>query len=111
MSRSELDVRRTPGLLAAFQGGGAAKKVAAIQEAAFIERAHDAALRDLTALRLADIGHTTRQGIAEAADIVGCLTAHAETNPLAAQAASRLGETGIQGLDRELRHFTKGRRS
>jgi len=107
MSRSNLPVRRSSGLLAALQGNQTAKQVAAIQEAAFIERANDAALRDLALLKAADIGHVTRQSMAEAADIAGCLSAYAQADPLAAQAVSKIGETGIRGLDGALRNFIK----
>jgi hypothetical protein len=96
--RSNLPVR---------QGNQTAKQVAAIQEAAFIERTHDAALRDLAVLRAADIGHVTRQSMAEAADIAECLSAYARASPLAAQAATKIGETGIRGLDGSLRNFIK----
>ncbi len=107
MPKSRQLTTRPTGLLAAFQTNRSAKEVATLQEEAFIARTHDAILRDLTSLKMADIGNLTRQGIDESADIVSRLTAHAETNPLAAQAASRIAETGLRGLDGRLRHFLK----
>jgi len=105
MPKSHHLAHRAPGLLAAFQTKRPAKEVAALQEEAFIARTHDAILRDLTSLKLTDIGNLTRQGVDETVDVVSRLTAHAETNPLAAQAASPIAETGLHGLDARLRRF------
>jgi hypothetical protein len=107
MPKPNLPARRSSGFLAALQGSSTARQVAAIQEAAFIERAHDATLRDLAVLKATDIGHVTRASMAEAADIAGCLSAYAQADPLAARAVSKIGETGIRGLDGSLRNFIK----
>ncbi len=102
---NNLPVRRSSGFLPAFQGNQTAKQVAAIQEAAFIERAADAARRDIAVLKAADIGCVTRASMDEAADIVGRLSSYAD--PLAAHAASKIGETGINGLNGSLRQFIR----
>jgi hypothetical protein len=56
---------------------------------------------------MTDIGHVTRQGMAEAADVAGCLSAYAQADPLAAQAASKIADTGIRGLDGTLRRYLR----
>lgn len=102
---SNLPARRSTGLFAALRGDGPAKEVAAIQEAAFIHRAHDAARRDLAQLRMCDVAALTHVGIDHAGDISERLVAAIERNPHAARAATRLGESGVGGLDRELRRY------
>ncbi len=105
MSKSNLPVRRPTGLFAALKGDGPAKEVATIQEAAFVERAHDAASRDLAQLRMNDIAGLAHIGIDHAADISDRMVAAVERNPLAARAVSRIAETGVHGLDRELARY------
>lgn len=108
MPNSNLPARRSLGGLA--QRGRdrrVADAVADIHAEMFVERAQDSAERDLAVLKAADIGHVTRQSMAEAADIAACAAAYIDANPLAAKVVTQLGETGVRGLDRQLRRFTK----
>jgi hypothetical protein len=84
-----------------------AEAVADIHAEMFIERARGGAERDLAVLKAADIGHVTRQSMAEAADTAACAAAYIEANPLATKSVIRLHETGVRGLDRHLRQFTR----
>jgi hypothetical protein len=102
-----LPARRGLGGLIQRRDRRVADAVAEIHAEMFVERAQDSADRDLAVLKAADIGHVTRQSMAEAADIAGCAAAYAEANPLAAKAVAQLGETGIRGLDRQLRRFAR----
>jgi hypothetical protein len=81
--------------------------VADIHAEMFIERARDTAERDLALLRANDVGQVTRHAMAEAADIAACAAAYIDVNPLAAKVVTQLGETGVRGLDRHLRQFTR----
>lgn len=108
MQSSNLPVRRgLGGLVQRNKDRRVADAVADIHAEMFVERAGDAAERDLAILKASDIGVVTRASMSEAADIAGCAGAYAEANPLAAKAVSQLGETGIRGLDRQLRRFTR----
>jgi len=107
MSNSNLPARRSLGGLVRSRDKRVGEAVADLHAEMFVARAQDAAERDLAVLRAADIGHVTRQSMAEAADIAGCAAAYAEANPLAAKAVAQLGDTGIRGLDRQLRRFTR----
>jgi hypothetical protein len=108
---SNLPARRTTGLFAALRGDGPAKEVAEIQQEAFIERAHDAARRDLAQLRMGDTAYLAHNGIDHAADLADHMIAKIERNPHAARAVSQVAESGIFGLDRELRRYIEeGRR-
>lgn len=102
---SNLPARRPSGLRAALQGRPAAKQVAAIQEQAFIERAQDAAERDLALLKLCDTEALALQGMTSAGNISDRLVAEVEANPFAAKAVGRIADTGVRGLDRTLRRF------
>lgn len=108
MSNTNLPARRPSGLFAALRGDSPAKEVAAIQEAAFVERAHVAARRDLALLRMSDIAALTDVGIDHAADVADRMVAAVERNPYALKAVTRIGETGVRGLDRELSRFIDG---
>jgi hypothetical protein len=107
---SNLPAQRSTGLFAALRGDGPAKEVARVQEAAFIERAHDAARRDLAQLRMADTAMLTHVGIDHAADITDHMVAKIARNSHAARAVSQLAEVGVFGLGRELRHYIEGSR-
>jgi hypothetical protein len=107
MPNPHLPARRRFAGLARNQDRRLAGEVGDIHDEMFVERARDAAARDLAILKMSDVGHVTRHSMAEAADIAGCAGAYAEANPLAAKAVARLGETGVRGLERELRRLTK----
>jgi hypothetical protein len=105
MPSRNLPVRHSSGLLAALQGKQTAKQVAAIQEAAFIERSRRSAERDLGLLEMADVEILTARGIAAAANIAGQAVAEIAANPVAADGVARLLNTGNSGLDRVLRRY------
>jgi hypothetical protein len=108
MPSPNLPARRTfGGLVQRSKDRQVASAVADIHADLLVERAGAAAERDLAILKASDIGVVTRASMAEAADIAGCAGAYAEANPLAAKAVAQLGETGIRGLDRQLRRFTR----
>jgi hypothetical protein len=103
-----LPARRSSGLFAALRSDTPAKEVAAIQEAAFLERANDASRRDLAQLRMADVAALAHSGIDHAGDVADHMVAKAERNPYAAAAVSQIAESAIHGLDRELRRYIEG---
>jgi hypothetical protein len=84
-----------------------ANAVAEIHEAMFFERAHDAAERDLATLRVSDIAHVGRHGIAEAADVVDLASSKVAANPVCANAVAEITQTTVQGIERELRRLTR----
>jgi hypothetical protein len=98
-------VRRSPGLLAAFQGNGTAKQVAAIQEAAFIERSRRSAERDLALLEVGDVEALAARGITAASNIADQAVSEIAANPFATDGVGRLLRTANGGLDRVLRRY------
>lgn len=106
MPKSSLPVRMLDVSLAR-QDRRTAQAVSTIHAEMFVERATASAERDLALLMATDIGQVTRHSMAEAADIAGCAAAYSEANPLAAKSVNKLGETGVRGLDRHLRRFTR----
>lgn len=107
MAKSNLPVRSMFGNTLARQDRRTAEAVGAIHAEMFVERARDAAERDLAILKTSDIGHVGRHCIAEAADVVDCMTSRIERNPVSAKAITNLTETTIRGMERELRRLTK----
>jgi ethanolamine utilization protein EutP (predicted NTPase) len=107
MPNPNLPARRVFGGLVRSSDRRVASAVADIHAEMFVARAGDAAERDLAILKASDIGVVTRASMAEAADIASCAGAYAEANPRAAKAVAQLGETGVRGLDRRLRRFTR----
>jgi hypothetical protein len=105
MPNRNLTVRHSSGRLAALQGNQTAKQVAAIQEAAFIERSRRSTERDLGLLEMADVEILTARGIAAASNIAGQAVAEIAANPVAADGVARLLNTGNGGLDRVLRRY------
>jgi hypothetical protein len=109
--KDTLPVRRSAGLFAALRGDTPAKEVAVVQEAAFIERAHDAARRDLAHLRMNDVAGLAHAGIDHAGDVADHVVARIERNPYAAHAVSQIAESAVSGLAGELRRYiVEGRR-
>ena len=108
MSSRDLSVRRSSGLFAVLHGNSTAKEIASIQEAALVDRTRSAFRRDLALLRMTDIGVLTDAGIDHAADIADRMVARIEANPYATKAVTRVGETAVRGLDRELARFIDG---
>jgi ferritin-like protein len=104
---SNLPARRSFGGLVRNKDRQVAEAVAEIHAEMFVERARDTAERDIALLRATDIGQVTRHSMAEAADIAACAAAYIDANPLAAKVVTQLGETGVRGLDRHLRQFTR----
>jgi hypothetical protein len=102
-------VRRSSLLGALGTDRATGKALATIQTGVFLERANDEALRDLALARLSDIGIATRHGLDEGHEIVRDLVAHIEADPIGAKALSGIAETGVRGLERELRRLIEGR--
>jgi hypothetical protein len=107
MPKSNLPARSLFGSAVARQDRRTASEVGAIHAEMFVERARDAAQRDLAILKMSDIAHVGRHGMAEAADVANCVSAHIEANPISAKAVTQLAETTVRGLERELRRLTK----
>jgi hypothetical protein len=105
---SNLTVRQSPGLLAAFKGDQTATEAAAIQKAAFLARVERSAERDLGLLEMGDTEALMMRGIAAAGNAAGQAVAEIEANPCAAAGVGRLLNTGNIGLDQILRRYTEG---
>jgi hypothetical protein len=90
-------------VVAAGEDRATVRRYGAIQKAAFLQRAHDVARRDLALCRMADLTDATRHGLAEGDAIVSDLARRIEKNPLAGVALSGLAEDGIDGLREQLR--------
>jgi hypothetical protein len=84
------------------------KALSTIQSDAFLERAHDEALRNLVIAKMADIGMATRHGIDEADAIVHDLASRIHDDGFGAQALASIGEEGVRSLKRELRRLSEG---
>jgi len=107
MPKTNLPARTMFGSGLARQDRRTAGAVSAIHAEMFVERAQDAAERDLAILKMSDIAHVGRHGIAEAADVVDCMTSKIESNPISAKAVTDMAETTIRGMERQLRRLTK----
>ena len=107
MAKTNLPARTMFGGAIARQDRRTASAVSTIHAEMFVERAQDAAERDLAILKISDIAHVGRHGIAEVADVVDCMTSKIESNPISAKAVTNLAETTIRGMERELRRLTK----
>jgi len=101
-SNLPISSRTIGSLLVATEDRAAARRYAAIQRAAFVQRAHDAAERDLTIGRMADLTAATLHGLDDGDVIVDDLTHRIERNP-AAQALAGIASEGLDGLRDELR--------
>ncbi len=108
MPSPNLPARRSfGGLIQRSKDRQVADAVADIHAEMFVVRARAAAERDLAVLKGTDTSVVTRHLMAEAALIAGDAAIHTEANPLAAKAVAQIGETGVRGLDRQLRRFTR----
>lgn len=108
MSSNNLSVRRSSlfGGLSTDRATG--KELSAVQTGAFLERAHDEALRNLVVAKLGDIGIATHHALEEGDEIVRDVVRRIQNNEFGAQALSSLGEEGIRALKHELRRLTEG---
>jgi hypothetical protein len=97
------------GLITTRSDRAFARELTAIQTAALIRRATDAASRDLTLARLSDTGIATRHALGEADEIIGDLERRVEGRPFALAALAPIAEDGVVDLRRELRHLSEGR--
>jgi hypothetical protein len=84
------------------------KALVTIQTGAFLERAHDEALRNLVVAKLGDIGLATHHALEEGDEIVHDLARRIQNNEFGAQALAGLGEEGIRALRHQLRRLTEG---
>jgi hypothetical protein len=84
------------------------KELSAIQTGAFLERAHDEALRNLVVAKLGDIGLATHHALEEGDEIVHDLARRIQNDAFGAQALAGLGEEGIRALRHQLRRLTEG---
>ncbi len=95
--------RRSIGrLVVAGDDRAATRRYVAIQRAAFVQRAHDAAERDLAVGRIHDLTAATLHGLEDGDAIVEDLTRRIERNP-AAQALIGIAGEGLDGIRDELR--------
>lgn len=108
MPKSDLDIRRGSGLLAAIKGDPTATEAAAIQKAAFLARVTRSAERDLSLLEMGDVEALMMRGIGAAGNAASQAVAEVEANPHAALGVGRLLNTGNIGLDQILRRYTQG---
>lgn len=81
------------------------RAVAELHAELFVERARDAARRDLAVGRIQDIGLLTEHALAEGAAIAATLKAEMDAAPFAATALAGIAEEGINGIRREQRRF------
>ncbi len=79
-----------------------------VQAAALVQRAADAARRDLTIARISDVGLATRHALAEGDEIVGDLERRVTGRPLAFKALAPIAEDGIADVRHELRRLREG---
>lgn len=96
-------------LLPAAEDRAVARRYSQIQRATLIQRAHDAAERDLRQERMSDIGQATRHGMAEGSEIADDLARRVERNPIAL-CLSGIAEEGIDGMREELRRLKRNGR-
>jgi hypothetical protein len=82
------------------------RQVSSIQGALYVERACDAASRDLIAGRMSDTAILTHYAMDEGIGIAARVEAEAHARrPLAAAVAAQIGATGVQQLERHLRSY------
>lgn len=105
MPNRNLPAHRPSGLLAVLQGNQTAKQVAAIQQAAFLDRVRRSTERDLGLLEMGDVEALTMRGVAAAGNMGAQARAEIEANPCAASGVERLLNTGNGGLNRALRRY------
>jgi hypothetical protein len=83
------------------------KELSAVQTGAFLERAHDEALRNLVVAKLGDIGIATHHALEEGDEIVRDVVRRIQNNEFGAQALASLGEEGVRALKHEMRRLTE----
>lgn len=84
------------------------KALSTVQTDAFLERAHDEALRNLVVAKMSDVGLATHHALEEGDEIVRDVVRRIQNNEFGAQALASLGEEGIRALKHELRRLTEG---
>lgn len=99
---------RFGGVLATREDKATGKELSAIQTGAFLERAHDEALRNLVIAKIDDIGMATHHALEEGDEIVRDLARRIQGSEFGAQALAGLGEEGVLGIKRVLRRLTEG---
>ncbi len=84
------------------------KQLATIKGDAFLERAHDEALRHLVVAKMSDLKIATHHALEECDEIVRDVIRRTQANEYGAQAFAELGEEGFRALKHELRRLTEG---